>query len=332
MSRPYYWLVLSTLLLIMMMAPNRRAIACSICLAGDPVFSAEGTTAQQVGSFSAFLEVRGFKKRSGVLPGHHEEEEEPEEEEHGKEEERSDDQRLDLYLTWTPIERLTVTIDLPWAFNEITEIEDGERETSKLSGFSDMSLQTSLVLWRNRDVLPSSWLEARAFLKFPTGKSKQKVNGARDPHLQLGTGSWDFGFGLAGVHRLDWASLYSSVSYRENTEGSLDYEYGDVFLANAAVEVPLGHALGQGVLDPFSLGFELNFRYSDSDVFRGDRYRHSGGSVLYLTPSLRVKIPWPWESGTPSARAAVQIPATSSWLNGFQHEDPIWFVGLHYAY
>ena len=120
--------------------------------------------------------------------------------------------------------------------------------------------------------------------------------------------------------------------YRVNTEGSLDYEYGDVLLANAGVDVPLGHALKKGFLNPFTAGFELNFRYADFDDFRGERFDDSGGSILYLTPSLRVQLPWPWEWRGPSLRAAVQIPATSSWLHGFQEEDPIWFAGLQYTF
>lgn len=262
----------------------------------------------------------GWKKQSGLLPG------EPDGVEF------NDSQRLDLYLSWTPFDRVTLTLDFPWAFNEITEIADGEEETSSLSGFSDMSLQTSLVLWRNRDVLPSTWFEGRAFLKFPTGKSAQTVGGRQDPHLQVGTGSWDFGFGLAAVHRLEWGSLYSSVFYRVNTEGSLHYEYGDVFLANAAVDVPLGHALGQTFLDPFTLGFEANFRWADFDEAEGGRFQDSGGSILYLTPYLSGRLPWPWEGNGPSARASVQIPVTSAWLNGFQRENPIWFAGIQASF
>jgi hypothetical protein len=154
----------------------------------------------------------------------------------------------------------------------------------------------------------------------------------KDPHLQLGTGSVDFGFGLAAVHRLEWASLYTSVFYRVNTEGSLDYEYGDVFLANAALEVPLGHLSGISALDRFTPGFELNYRDADRDEFRGMTYRDSGGPILYLTPSLRIRLPWPIEGKAPSIRGAVQIPATDHWLHGFQEEDPIWFVGLHYGF
>jgi hypothetical protein len=199
----------------------------------------------------------GWSKASGLLPG-----EDPDGVEF------NDSQRLDLYLSWTPIDRVTITLDLPFAFNEITEVDDGEEVTSSLSGFSDMSLQTSVILWRNREVLPSTWFEGRVFLKFPTGKSEQAVDGRKDPHLQLGTGSWDFGFGLAAIHRLEWASLYSSAFYRVNTKGSLRYEYGDVFLANAGVQVPLGHALKQTYLTPFTLGFEANFRWADFDEFR----------------------------------------------------------------
>jgi hypothetical protein len=314
-------LLLGALLASSVLLQPQAATACSICLAGDPIFSNQGTTAQKQGDLSAYFQVMGWRKESGLLPG-----EDPD----GKE--RNDSQRLDLYLSWTPIDRVTLTLDLPFAFNTITEVEDGNQETSSLSGFSDMSLQSTVVLWRNRDVLPSTWFEGRAFLKLPTGKSKQSVDGRQDPHLQLGTGSWDFGFGLAAVHRLEWGSLYSSVFYRVNTEGDLDYEYGDVVLANVAVLVPLGHALEQALLNPFTLGFEANYRWADHDEVGGTRFKDSGGSILYLTPSLSAQLPWPGEGDGPSLRGAVQIPVASSWLNGFQNEEPIWSAGIQYSF
>ena len=156
---------------MLILTQPQTATACSVCLAGDPIFSNQGTTAQRQGDFSFFLQAMGWMKKSGLLPG------EPDGVEF------NESQRLDLYLSWTPVDRVTLTLDLPWAFNEITEVTDGDAETSSLSGFGDMSLQTSAVLWRNRDVLPSTWFEGRAFLKFPTGKSEQSVDGRLDPHL-----------------------------------------------------------------------------------------------------------------------------------------------------
>ena len=39
-------------------------------------------------------------------------------------------------------------------------------------------------------------------MKAPTGRDDEEVDGHPDIHLQPGTGSWDFGGGLAATHRL----------------------------------------------------------------------------------------------------------------------------------
>ena len=315
-----------------------QARGCSVCLAGDPVFSGQGTSAQQPGDVSVYFEARGWRKSSTALP--HEEEgghaedvhaehgHEMEHEEGGDARERTRGQRLDLYVAWTPLDRVTLTLDVPWAFNKIEEKEAGGETRSTLTGLGDVSLAGSFVLWRNREVLPDTWLEARAMLKTPTGRDDREVDGRRDPHLQTGTGSWDFGFGLAGTHRRAWGSLYASVFWRENSEGALDYEYGDNWLANLGVELPLGHAFPGSGLDWLTPGFELNFRYAGQDHQAGERYRHSGGSILYATPSLRIRLPFKLGEKSPSLRAAVQIPTSQDWLHGDQHEREVWSLGI----
>lgn len=317
--------------------PARPVRACSICLAGDPTFSAQGTSAQAQGDVSVYLEARGWSKRSGHVPHGEPGEEDGDHDGEGgghdeEEVEKNDSYRLDLFVSWTPIDRVTLTVDVPWAFNEIVEIDGDERSHSTEAGLGDIALQTSFVLWRNRRMIPSTWVEGRVFLKFPTAHSNQKVDGVRDPHLQAGTGSWDVGLGLAATHKLDWGSIYSSASYRVNTEGSLDYEYGDVLLANLAAEIPLGHFFGVERLDYFTPGIELNFRYSDKDRAGGEFFADSGGSILYVTPSLRIRLPGFAKHTGPSIRAAVQIPVSDSWLHGFQREDPIWFAGIGYSF
>jgi hypothetical protein len=186
----------------------------------------------------------------------------------------------------------------------------------------------SAIVWRDREVLPETWVEARAFFKAPTGKSTTSVDGVQDPHLQRGTGSWDFGFGSAAAHKLAFGALYASASYRVNTYGSLHYEYGDTALANLALTVPLGQVMRE--FSAWSTGVELNYRWAAYDHFHGERYVDSGGSILYATPSLRIALT-PLAIGErqpPSLRASVQIPLTNAWLNGFQKEDPTWRVGL----
>ena len=300
-----------------------EARACSVCMAGDPNFDANGATAQQVGNLSAYLEVRGWKKESGLLPHH----DEGEEEEHeGEEREENESQRLDLYLSYTPIDRLTLTMDIPVKFNEITH----GNETSSIDGLGDISFAATGVVWRNRDVLPSTWVEARLVVKTPTGKSKKKVNGEEkaEPHLQAGTGSWDTGLGAAMVHKLEWASLYTSFLYKINTEGSLDYEYGDAFLANVAIDVPVGHAIKVPALNWLRFSTQLNYRWADKDQSENENFNDSGGSILYISPGLAMTLPWFRNQQAPVLRVSTQVPVTSSWLNGQQHEDPVWAAGV----
>jgi hypothetical protein len=319
----------------------RPAQACSVCLPGDPVFSTHGTSSQEAGSFSLFLETRGFRKTSGALPHDDGEEAHHDEASHDEEEHAADDphedeageerfrgQRLDLFASYTPLDRWTLTLDVPFAWNRIVEEEGDERTRSTLAGLGDVALGSSFVLWRNREVLPSTWIEGRLWLKTPTGRDESKVEGTRDPHLQPGTGSWDFGAGLAATHRLSWGALYASVFYRENTEGSLDYEFGDVILANAALEVPIGHAFSQPALDWLTAGLELNFRYASYDYQDGARYHDSGGAILYAAPSLRMRLPFGVRERPASIRAAVQLPLAQTWLHNQQREKEIWSLGL----
>jgi hypothetical protein len=303
-------------------SPSR---ACSICQAGDPLFSASGSTALESGRWSAYLEFQAWEKDSGLLPEAPGEDPEP-----GRE--VNDGRQLSLHLAVAPIDRVTLTLMLPWRWNKISEQPSGEpHSTLRLDGFGDAMLNLGLVLWRDRDVLPTTWIEARGFVKAPTGASKQRTDGVVDPHLQVGTGSWDFGAGLAGAHRMEWGSLYASALYRENLEGSLHYRYGDVVLANLALDSPLSHWLDAPLFGLLTPGVELNFRYAEKDRFRGSSYDSSGGSLLYATPSMRVRLPFASRLA-PSLRLAVQIPLTDEWLYGRQNEKAVWSAGLGVEY
>jgi hypothetical protein len=361
-----------------LVVPARRdARACSVCLAGDPNFSTQGTASQPVGSVSVYFEVRGWTKQSGSVvqdvaepgdaatapvaaPGGHDHSThdhgpngwqdlldpplpEPSSDasaeaapegghQHGEAtEERNDSQRLDLYVAWTPIDRLTLTLGVPWAFNTVEELESGGM-TYSLSGLGDVSLGASGVVWRNRHVLPSTWVELRGWVKAPTGRSSKQVDGVLDPHVQPGTGSWDGGAGAALIHRFEWGSLYASSFYRINTEGGLDYEYGDVVLATAALEVPLGHLLGRPALDRVAPGFGFDFRWAQRDESGGTNVADTGGSVLYATPSLRIALPAFRANQRAWLRAGVQIPLTDAWLYGEQDEGVVWSAGVGYGF
>lgn len=301
--------------------------ACSVCQCGDPLFSPEGASSQSAGAFSVYLDSRFQTKSSGVLP--HDEDEEPD----PSAREYSYDRDLTLYASWTPLSKLTLTVAAPYRWIDLTEkhSHDGEIERHRNSndGFGDLSFYVTTVLWRDLERTPTRWLELRGMVKAPTGRSDKAIDGEADPHLQVGTGSWDFGLGLAAGRHFENFLLYASTFYRLNTEGSLDYQYGDVFLANL---VATSQALQLGDWLWLRPGAEVNFRYAGHDTQDGSIYASSGGSIVYLTPFLELPIGPSVDEPVPWLRLAVRMPLGDGGLFGDQHESFIYTAGVGFPF
>jgi hypothetical protein len=293
--------------------------ACSVCECGDPLYSPEGASSQPAGSFSLFLDQRVNSKTSGELPDIGEPSN-PGDREH------SDDRTVTAYASWTPFSRLTLTASVPYRTLTITDLPaDEPSSVQRNQGFADAALYVSAILWRDTEH-PSTWLEGRVMLELPTGASRMKIDGDRDPHLQLGSGSWDYGFGLAGGHHFEHFLLYTSAFYRVNGQGSLRYRYGDNVLANVAVRSESLRVPGVGLL--VRPGAELNFRYAAHDRFQADFYRSSGGAIFYLTPSLEIPFTKDPNERAPWLRLSARLPLGDGQLFGHQHEQAIFQAGI----
>lgn len=303
----------------------REVRACSICQCGDALYSPEGAGAQPSGSFNFYFENRHTWKSSGTMPHLHDGElEEP----HAGDRERSYDRDLTFWATWTPVSRLTLSASVPYRWITLEEEPAGEPSSSERNrGWGDAALYGTAVLWRDLERSPTAWIEARAMLKMPTGSSEKSIGGDPDPHLQVGTGSWDYGFGLAGGKRLSQGNLYASLFYRVNRQGSLDYRYGSAALANLIYSTPAIaiEPLGGLLVRP---GTELNFRYAGKDDTHGSSYESSGGSIFYLTPFVELPITRNAEERAPWLRLALRMPLGDANLHGDQHEGFVFLAGL----
>lgn len=298
--------------------------ACSVCQCGDPLFTSSGSGAQPAGSFSFYLDSQFASKSSAPLP--HEPSESPE----PGDREESDARDLTLWGSWTPLPRVTLSASLPFRWVTITERHgDGDSHEHSNRGFGDAALYLTGVLWQDVAPTPFTWLEARAMLKLPTGQSEKTIAGEEDPHVQVGTGSWDFGFGLGGGHHFERFAVYGNVFYRVNRQGSLDYRYGDVFLANL---IATSEALPVGELFWVRPGAELNFRWAAKDEQSGVSYEDSGGGMLYVTPVLEMPFTRNPEHRAPWLRLAVRMPLGDSNLNGTQHEGFVYTAGVGLAF
>jgi hypothetical protein len=321
-SRLSLWLAacVAAGLVLFPFSPSR---ACSVCQCGDPLFSSTGSSRQEGGSFSFYLEGLVSTKSSGVLP------DDPGEPPGPGERERSFDRELTAFASWTPIPRLTLSTSLPFKWITITSHDDSGSEDHGNHGFGDAALYANVVLWQDLESMPMTWIDARLMLKTPTGQSEKTIAGDQDPHIQVGTGSWDFGFGLGAGHHFERFALYGSASYRMNNMGSLHYQYGNVFLANLIATSESFPTFGGVLVRP---GAEINLRYAEKDQFHGANYDHSGGTVIYVTPVLEIPLTRNPEERAPWLRIAFRMPLGDQWLYGHQHEGFVYTAGIGFQF
>jgi len=190
----------------------------------------------------ALLESRGFTKRSDAL-----EDPSDTEETHGY--------RLDLYASWTPLDRLTLTLD-------VRSSRIGSSEPSAVSTSARPCRGSETSRW------PPASCSGAIAPSASVGRGPRLAEDAHRPRLRQG-GRRDRPASparhrLVGLRRrprrragLEWGSLYGSILRRWNTLGALDYRYGNVWLATLGVEAPLGHLFGQPALDFLTPGLGL---------------------------------------------------------------------------
>lgn len=156
---------------------------------------------------------------------------------------------------------------------------------------------------------------ASAGLKMPTGDTSvpNEQGDQPEPAARPGTGSWDAmaGFGVewlvAGTGEYERPiPLRLSVTGRWNGYGVEDYRIGPEAQVHLASEYP--------VSERFALLGQANFRVKGKDdvAESGVEEEDTGGSVLYLSPGVRVAV-----SPGASLYGLVQIPAYQR-VNGIQ--------------
>ena len=164
-------------------------------------------------------------------------------------------------------------------------------------------------------------------LKAPTGTTDIVSNeGHRfESEHQPGSGSWDVLAGLAVTRQWTGVTFDSNILYSFAGDGSQDSNLGDVFNYNIALSHRLGHSdnHGDGVAHQHNAGpgnswdiaIEINGEWRDYVAVAGERQTHTGGNLVYLSPSVRFSSGKGW-----GAYVSMGLPIIEN-LNGIQ-SDP----------
>ena len=179
------------------------------------------------------------------------------------------------------------------------EIEDGEAEAHEhgnASGVGDLVILGHYRFWKNRDF--SAALQAG--IKTPTGETDVEDDGqVLEIEFQPGSGSWDFLFGGAVSFSPGRVGYHANLLYNLTTEGDQDTELGDAFFYNAAVTYRLsggarndhGHHHTAARAHPHFMVdamLELNGETRAKNQIDGEDQDNSGGTLLYLSPGIRL--------------------------------------------
>jgi hypothetical protein len=273
-----------------LLAVARPAAACSMCYCGDPTFMLVGS---QIFVPDAW--------RLGLDAGRYEKDQVSEEDPDTREAETED--RFTLSFTRTFGRRLTLVAQVPFSHRTVTSVAG-----QSLSGLSNPELLGNFRIAAGSG-RPGTWLSVSAGVQMPWGLSNGQIDGERaEEHVQPSTGAWGGLLGLS-FSRLagDQGSVFGSVLGRVNGTNDFAYHYGNAVLANLAYERRLVKWLN-GVV-------ELNYRWAaKDDVAPGQQDPNTGGSVLYVTPRVIVRI----QNGL-YFRVAVQVPIAQG-LYGIQDE------------
>ncbi len=304
--------ILSSLVLLL---AARSAKACSVCRGGDDRFFLNG--AQRLGNGSFILMGEYFStSKTSALAGHEEQtdrglgtalssiqQQEVMFESHHQ-------QVFRILFLYGLTERITVLGSLPYAQNRIEE--EGATETSK--GFADPEVIAIADLFETEE--GDFELNATLGTRIPVGNGNQTDGSGQrlEQHLQAGTGAWGITAGVQAAHTMLAVPVFYGVSYQSNGSNSYDFSYGDVLRANVGTQVPV--ATGIRVLA------DLNLRYAAEDNQGSEVDPNSGGTVLYVSPGLRIALP----AGL-ALRGQAQIPVVED-LFGVQDENVSFQIGL----
>jgi len=291
----FVWLALNT-------APVSPAGACSVCQCGDPTYRLLGDDVFGDRSWHLSLDMDHLGKDQIA-------------EDFPSGRETENEKRLTGSAAWSPVPRVRLVGRLPVAWRSIED----PAGTQSLFGFSDPDLYAHVDVFR-RERSSASWTAVMVGVKTAWGQSDRTLEGTRaDEHLQPGSGAASLFAGLSGSVAGNTSShLYASAMGRWNGENAHRYRYGDVVMANLAYR----RGLSRGV----SASGELNFRASEKDRNGDELDPNTGGTVLYVTPKLSIRM-----TGPMVLRLGVQVPVYQN-LFGDQNEHVNLQTGVTVTY
>jgi hypothetical protein len=228
-----------------------------------------------------------------------------------------------LSLAYGVVDGFQIGISTGWYraddFQQAHLHEDGELET-----IGPLDVNGATDLWINGKYRflkgPYGSLAAFGGIKLPTGRDDVSAEDERlEPTAQPGSGAFDFALGTAySVFLTERIALDASAQYIFRTEND-GFRIGDRFEAGVAAAYRLREDVQ--TYPQVNLFAEATVRHLQRNEEDGEEERNSGGTVLFLSPGIRVGF-----TEHLSLSVAPRFPAVQA-LNNPQ-QDTLFQVGV----
>lgn len=206
----------------------------------------------------------------------------------------------DLWFNYFFYEKWQVNASLTFADNYYLE---DDSVIHNIAGPGDLTLLFKNLVYNTKVTDSSDWsyrLILGGGVKIPLGKYNQLymvtpqtsskggvIYGSPyselDPHLQAGSGSFDFIFLTEFLVKYKKTGLSSNVSYRLNTENSNQFRFANRFNVNSSA-----FYIWNMKKTTFTPNIGFTYEYSGRDQLNNQDYLNSGGEAFFLNTGLKI--------------------------------------------
>lgn len=188
---------------------------------------------------------------------------------------------------------IAAQLNVPFIIRNYDKFERFKKINETEAGFGDMSLSGTYSPYSYNDTNSRIFVAATSGIKLPTGDTGSLTRVAsEDPNtadnriqgrgLTLGTGSFDFPFGLITFARVGRIVGFASGQYTIRGEGAADYRFANDLLWTAAP----GYLFLLGEEESLTASVVISGEQKGDDRLNGNAMTKTSASNMYLGPEL----------------------------------------------
>jgi len=217
-------------------------------------------------------------------------------------------------------EKIVLIGKYPFFRKKLMVRESGGYKTRKSFGFGDLTIRGKFRFFTSDEPGKTTRASVIAGIKFPTGSSRKKDCFGEIPRsIQLGTGSWDFPFGLVYTNVTLQREIDIVAQFKVNTKDKIGFKFGNIFRHDLSYQYRIFPKKVTATSSFIYAVIEANGIWKQKNKNCAIVDNNSGGYTLFISPGLQ------YVRERFVAEIAVQIPAIQK-LNGQQPKVRFSFV------